>query len=95
MPPNTHLYLQDTADSFTPWVRHRRDYQFLGPMPWPPHALPEIGEPYDKEAILEYLAFCQDQVAARVPWLDLQAPSGVARGDRRGLDWRRAGFALA
>ena len=54
----THLYLQESEEFFTPWVKHKQNYQFLGPMPWPPHALPDIGEPYNKEDILEYLATC-------------------------------------
>ena len=41
----THLYLQDTEKDFTPWRLHRPEYQFLGQLPWPPHAAPKIGEP--------------------------------------------------
>ena len=72
----THLYLQDSEDAFIPWVKHRKEYQFIGRLPWPPHARPQIGEPYDQDTVLEYLAFCQGQVAERVPQLDLEAPSG-------------------
>jgi len=72
----THLYLQDSEQTFTPWSKHRNEYQFIGQVPWPPHAPPHIGEPYDKESVLEYLAFCQQQVEARVPRLNLAAASG-------------------
>jgi hypothetical protein len=72
----THLYLQDSEQTFTPWINHREEYQFLGPLPWPPHAPPRIGEPYDRDSVLEYLAFCQRQVAERVPQLNLEAASG-------------------
>ena len=72
----THLYLQDTEQDFTPWPKHRKEYQFIGQTPWPPHAPPQIGEPYDNESILEYLAFCQRHVVERVPQLDLDAESG-------------------
>jgi len=72
----THLYLADTGQDFTPWPKHRKEYEFIGRMPWPPHALPQIGEPYDKGSVLEYLAFCQQHVAERVPRLDLEAGSG-------------------
>src|SRR5512137_815932 len=54
----THLYLQNTEQEFTPWVKYRKDYQFLGPLPWPPHSMPSIGEPYTKEDVLAYLDFC-------------------------------------
>ena len=71
-----HLYLQKTEQDFVPWPRHRKEYQFLGQVPWPPHAPPQIGEPYDKDSLLEYLAFCQGQVKEIVPQLDLDASSG-------------------
>jgi hypothetical protein len=72
----THLYLQDTEETFTPWRKHRNEYQYIGRVPWPPHAAPQIGEPYDKETVLEYLEFCQKQVAERGPQLDFAAASG-------------------
>jgi hypothetical protein len=72
----THLYLQDSEEDFTPWVKHRDEYQFIGQLPWPPHSQPHIGEPYDKDSLLEYLSFCQREVAERVPQLDLEAASG-------------------
>lgn len=72
----THLYLQDSEQTFIPWTKHREEYQYLGPVPWPPHAQPHIGEPYNKDTVLEYLSICQEQVAERVPQLDLEAASG-------------------
>jgi hypothetical protein len=72
----THLYLQASEAAFIPWSEHRLDYQFLGPTPWPPHALPQIGEPYDRQSVLEYLAFCQAQAVEQVPHLDLEGSSG-------------------
>lgn len=72
----TQLYLQDTAHTFTPWPKHRNEYQFIGQVPWPPHAPPRIGEPFDKESVLEYAAFCRQQVEQRVPLLKLEAASG-------------------
>ena len=71
-----HLYLQDSEQTFTAWTRHRDEYQFIGQVPWPPHAQPKIGEPYDRETVLEYLAFCRQQVVERVTHLDLDAASG-------------------
>jgi hypothetical protein len=72
----THFYLQDTEQTFTPWSKHRQEYQFLGQLPWPPHAPPQIGDPYDKESVMEYLAFCQRQVIERIPRVNLEAASG-------------------
>lgn len=72
----THLYLQDSEQSFTPWTRHRAEYNFIGPLPWPPHEKPKIAEPYDQVTLLEYLAFCQQQVLERVPTLEMEAASG-------------------
>ena len=67
----THEYLADSYETFTPWVKHRDVYVFDDS---------QIFEPYDKESILEYLAFCQQYVAERVPQLNLLEPEG--HGDR-------------
>lgn len=72
----THLYLQPTGGDFTPWVHHREDYQFMGPIPWDNNRLPQIGEPYTKADILAYVIFCRQEVERQVPALDLNAPSG-------------------
>ena len=72
----THLYLQPTEKDFTPWAKHREQYEFLGPLPWPPHEEPEIGEPYTKEEILAYHEVCHRQVEETVDSLDLDAESG-------------------
>jgi hypothetical protein len=72
----THMYLQDSDKQFVRWSKHRDTYQFLGPLPWPPHIKPNIGEPYTKEEILEYFDVCQRQVEEKVSSLDLNAESG-------------------
>ena len=72
----THLYLQDSVQDMKPWSKHRPEYQFLGRLPWPPPAEPAISEPYDRDSLLEYLALCGQEVAERVPQLDLEAASG-------------------
>lgn len=72
----THLYLQPTNGDFTPWVNHREDYQFMGPIPWDNNRLPRIGEPYTPADILAYVAFCRQEVERQVPTLDFNAPSG-------------------
>jgi hypothetical protein len=72
----THLYLQDSEKTFTPWSKGRSQYQYLGSLPWPPHEKPQIGEPYNKEDVLEYLELCQEQVEENVAALNLDAESG-------------------
>ena len=72
----THLYLQDTGQEFVPWSKGRQEYEFLGPLPWPPHREPNIGEPCSKEDVLEYLDVCRHEVEERVSSLDLGAASG-------------------
>jgi hypothetical protein len=67
----TDEYLAESDESFTPWIKHRSGYEDF-PAP--------VGEPYDKETILEYLAYCQGQVIERVPQLKLEEPEG--HGDR-------------
>ena len=72
----THLYLQTTEDQFNPWEKHKNNYQFMGSLPWPPHDEPDIGEPYRKEEVLEYLKFCQGHIDDKVAALNLEAESG-------------------
>jgi hypothetical protein len=57
-------------------VKHRDLHQFLGPLPWPPHDKPKIGEPYNRDEILEYLALCQEEVDKQITSLKLDAESG-------------------
>jgi len=70
----THLYLQPAEKDFKAWSKHRDQYEFMGPLPWPPHDLPKIGEPYTQDEILEYLEFCQGEVKGCLPRLDLDKP---------------------
>ena len=72
----TQMYLQNSYAEFTPWKKHRETYQWLGPLPWAPHERPKIDTPYSKEEILEYLEICRQEIDARVPSLDFDAPSG-------------------
>jgi hypothetical protein len=72
----TQLYLQDTARSLKPWAKFRKDYHYLGSHPDPSRALPEVYVPYGQEGLLEYVEFCREQVAERVPQMDLEGPSG-------------------
>jgi hypothetical protein len=72
----THLYLQETEEAFTPWSKHRQGVHSLGQVPKQQDSAPETVEPYEKETVLEYLAFCQQQVAEIVPQLNLEAASG-------------------
>ncbi len=56
-----HLYLQDTREDFVRWRKHGK---------------PVTSAPLSKEEILEYLGFVEQEVARRVPVINLQAGSG-------------------
>ena len=71
-----HLYLQPTAADFTPWAKHRQNYEQMGPTPWPPYEKPEIGESYIKADMLEYIEFCRQQVDSCVAQTNMEAESG-------------------
>ena len=55
----THLYLQESGQTYVPWSKHRQEYEFLGPLPFPPHREPNIGQPYTKQEVLEFLELCR------------------------------------
>jgi hypothetical protein len=69
-----HLYLQKDDKSFIPWEHARPDYQFLGPLPWPPHDQPKIGQPYSKAEVLAYWSVCDAMIEDAIEQLDLAAP---------------------
>jgi|WetSurMetagenome_2_1015567.scaffolds.fasta_scaffold175542_2 hypothetical protein len=69
----THLYLQVSESQFVPWAKQRKDYQFLGRLPWPPHEQVVIGEPYTKEEVLEYLELCRAQAREMLALTDWEA----------------------
>lgn len=69
----THLYLQKDEASFVPWEHARSEYESLGPLPYPPHRMPRIEEPYTKAELLEYWAFCDAIVDDAMKALDLDA----------------------
>lgn len=73
----THVYVQDSEASFTRWTKDHgeEDDVFFTP-----------GEPYDKATVLEYLAFCQREVADRVPRLNLEEASPFHRRQRTRLE---------
>lgn len=50
----------------------------MGPLPYPPHDQPEIGEPFSKSELLQYLEFCLAQVDEKVPALNFTAESGFS-----------------
>lgn len=72
----TDLYVRSSEQDFAPWVKHRVEYQFMGPLPWPPHKEPEIGEPYNRNEMLKYVGVCQKVVEETVPSLNLDGASG-------------------
>jgi hypothetical protein len=74
----THFYLHPAEADFRPWVNHRRDSQFLGPRPWAPNEPVQPVAPYEKEDVLRYHEHCRAEMEARVPALDLAAPSGFS-----------------
>ena len=70
----THLYLQPNEPAFRAWESHREYYQILGALPWPPHDMPKIGEPYTREEVLSYCRVCEGMVNDAVDALDLLSP---------------------
>ncbi|MEO8083561.1 MAG: DinB family protein [Ardenticatenales bacterium] len=72
----TDFYLSDDEASYEGWPLGRPSYQFMGPVPWPPHDKPVIGAPYGREDVLAYVAFCRDRIDVQLAAVDLDAPSG-------------------
>lgn len=65
-----HFYLHSTEGDFIPWEKHRNVVSLS------PSDDPDAVQPYSQAELLEYLAFCQEQVREKVASADLEAESG-------------------
>jgi hypothetical protein len=72
----TDCYLGKDADSFIPWDKHRKDFQFLGKNPIPPYNEPDTSNPYNKSEILEYFEKIYSTLKEKIEEADLEADSG-------------------
>ncbi len=70
----THFYLKPGVEGFQPWEGHREECESLERMPWPPHDMPRVVEPYTKAEMLEYWLAVDGMIDAGVDRLDLDAP---------------------
>jgi hypothetical protein len=68
----THLYLSDNLNKFKPWEKYRQGIHRLGSSA----EKAEIGEPYSREEMLEFLEVCRKTAVDQVSSLDLEAESG-------------------
>ena len=64
-----HLYLQPGEADFVPFRTSDSQRRSLA-------EIPGDAAPYSRTELLEYLAFCREQVRTVVPRLDLHGPSG-------------------
>lgn len=70
----THLYLCRRNEDFLPWEQHQADNQNPDGIPGdsdPASDLPLTPEPYTKEQLLEYTAYCKALVDPSVDGMDL------------------------
>ena len=75
----THFYVHASEKDFRPWAKHRKDSQYLGggPQRSPDDPMAAI-ETYTREEVLEYHAFCCNEVKAKVHAVPLDAESGFS-----------------
>ena len=72
-----HLYLQPDEASFRPWREHQGNVQHPDGIPGPADPdspLPLIADPYTREQVLDYWAFCDGMVEDALGKLDLTSP---------------------
>jgi arylsulfatase A-like enzyme len=72
----THLYLSPSENKFKHWENARDEYQFMGPVPWPPHYTPKIEHSYTKLDLMEYLEKIKGDAPNQITQDDLNANSG-------------------
>lgn len=64
----THFYIQPAESDFTSWTKHRENYGSMEPRN-------DIREPYSKADLLEYVAFCREEIGAKTAVLDFTSPN--------------------
>lgn len=72
----THLYLQRSLQDFVPWPGRRGEHESLGRRQQPSDEGNDDGEPYTREEVLAYLAFCRREVEEQLGSMEFDAPSG-------------------
>jgi hypothetical protein len=72
----TDLYLSTDEYSFTPWIKHKKEYQFLGNVPYQPYHKPVIEEAYSQSEIHEYLESIFEKLGERLANMNLGDTSG-------------------
>jgi hypothetical protein len=70
----THLYLQQSEQTFTPWAKARPEAQLLADVPRDNYRAPRPCEPYTRDDLLEYWRICDAMIDAGIDALDLSAP---------------------
>jgi len=62
----TDLYLSKSEATFQPPDFHRKEYQVMGSLPWPPYSKVVADQPYDKPTIAGYVRTCMTKAAETV-----------------------------
>jgi len=68
----TDLYLSEDEDRFSPWEKHKDDYESLKQT----ENKPAIIEPYSRDEIIEYLDKILNSLKEKIEGTDFNAPSG-------------------
>ncbi|HEX4286691.1 MAG TPA: DinB family protein [Terracidiphilus sp.] len=74
----THFYVQGSEESFRAWEHHQNGSNHLGSRAGEQKEARAQITPYTREQVLEYLKFCCDQIAERLPLDTLEAESGFS-----------------
>lgn len=72
----TDLYLSADEYTFTPWIKHKQEYQFLGNVPYQPYHKPVIEEVYSQIEIQEYLGNIFEKLEEKITEMNLENNSG-------------------
>ena len=59
----TDMYLSASSAKFKPRSFHKKNYNFLKRLPWPPFKEVVVDEPYEKKVLLKYIETCREKVA--------------------------------
>lgn len=78
----TDMYLSPSSAKFKPRSFHKKNYNFLTRLPWPPFKEVVADEPYEKVVLIKYIEFCRQKV---VKVISKETEKSLA--GKSGFDW--------
>ena len=78
----TDMYLSPSSAKFKPQKFHKKNYNFLTRLPWPPFEEVVVNEPYEKAVLIKYIEHCRQKVVKV-----MEKETEISLAGKSGFDW--------